>query len=280
MNTLLIATANHLNRVVCAALLLLGIATALPALAVPSFARQTGMDCAACHISFPELTPFGRSFKLNGYTLGEQQLFPLAVMAQFSVTNMNKQSTAGNAYMIRQNDPTFDGGSVFLASKITDYAGAFIQWTYENLGGFRGDNSVNHHSHADNADIRIVGHADIMDKDLTFGLNLNNNPSVQDVWNTTPAWSYPFNSSKMVLLGGPVTGAANRPSFATQIDGGLAQKVEGMGAYFFWDRHLYGELSFYGTADKIFRPLSAGTGITRPTPPTALSLAATTLTGA
>ena len=33
--------------------------------AVPSFARQTGMNCVACHTSFPELTPFGREFKLN-----------------------------------------------------------------------------------------------------------------------------------------------------------------------------------------------------------------------
>src|SRR5580704_17130056 len=37
--------------------------------AVPSFARQTGMTCAACHTVFPELTPFGREFKLNGYVL-------------------------------------------------------------------------------------------------------------------------------------------------------------------------------------------------------------------
>src|SRR5471032_2898028 len=37
--------------------------------AVPSFARQTGMACAACHTVFPELTPFGREFKLNGYVL-------------------------------------------------------------------------------------------------------------------------------------------------------------------------------------------------------------------
>ena len=40
-----------------------------PAAAVPSFARQTGMACAACHTVFPELTPFGREFKLNGYVL-------------------------------------------------------------------------------------------------------------------------------------------------------------------------------------------------------------------
>jgi len=42
------------------------VALAAPVLAVPSFARQTGMACAACHTVFPELTPFGREFKLNG----------------------------------------------------------------------------------------------------------------------------------------------------------------------------------------------------------------------
>src|SRR3974390_590502 len=39
------------------------------ALAVPSFARQTGMACESCHTVFPELTHFGRMFKANGYTL-------------------------------------------------------------------------------------------------------------------------------------------------------------------------------------------------------------------
>ncbi|MBI2734436.1 MAG: hypothetical protein HYX44_14390 [Aquabacterium sp.] len=35
--------------------------------AVPSFARQTGQDCAACHIGAygPQLTPFGIKFKLG-----------------------------------------------------------------------------------------------------------------------------------------------------------------------------------------------------------------------
>jgi len=36
------------------------------ALAVPSFARQTGMACEACHTVYPELTHFGRVFKANG----------------------------------------------------------------------------------------------------------------------------------------------------------------------------------------------------------------------
>src|SRR5580704_1187975 len=40
-----------------------------PALAVPSYARQTGFACEACHTVFPQLTPFGRVFKASGYTL-------------------------------------------------------------------------------------------------------------------------------------------------------------------------------------------------------------------
>ena len=36
--------------------------------AVPSFARQTGLACSACHTVFPELNAFGRAFKLHGYT--------------------------------------------------------------------------------------------------------------------------------------------------------------------------------------------------------------------
>ncbi|HEV8018728.1 MAG TPA: hypothetical protein VGP32_09255, partial [Steroidobacteraceae bacterium] len=88
------------------------VATALlaatpAAVAVPSFARQTGMACEACHTVFPELTHFGRVFKANGYTLSnlkkvqdvsgkKEQLLelsttpPLSIMAQISYTQMQK----------------------------------------------------------------------------------------------------------------------------------------------------------------------------------------------
>src|SRR5579864_6012932 len=75
------------------------------ALAVPSFARQTGMACEACHTVYPELTHFGRMFKANGYVLNnikqvqdvgsrrEQllelaQIPPLSIMAQISYTQL------------------------------------------------------------------------------------------------------------------------------------------------------------------------------------------------
>src|SRR5579859_7272175 len=39
------------------------------AMAITSYARQTGLPCSSCHTIPPELTPFGRAFKLNGYTM-------------------------------------------------------------------------------------------------------------------------------------------------------------------------------------------------------------------
>lgn len=218
--------------------------------AVPSFARQTGMDCAACHTSFPELTPFGREFKLNGYTLGERQMLPLAAMMQFSVTHLaTNHDSSGAKLMLRENDPQFDLMSIFAAGKLSDYAGMFVQWTYSNNSETRVDGSIRHHSQLDNTDLRLVGTHDVFGKNLVFGLNLNNNPTVQDVWNSTPAWGFPFNGPNL-----PHPGTA----FSSIIDGGLSQQVAGLGGYFWYDRHLYGELSFYGNANNLFRVLSEG----------------------
>ena len=52
------------------AAILLTIEFTSPAQALPSFARQTGQPCGTCHTDFPALTPFGRRFKLLGYTTG------------------------------------------------------------------------------------------------------------------------------------------------------------------------------------------------------------------
>ena len=38
--------------------------------ALASFARQTGQPCGACHTDYPGLTPYGRRFKIGGYTYG------------------------------------------------------------------------------------------------------------------------------------------------------------------------------------------------------------------
>ncbi len=63
-------------RLVFAAALVLALSGFLPigfasrAEALPSFARQTGQPCGACHTDFAGLTPYGRRFKIGGYTYG------------------------------------------------------------------------------------------------------------------------------------------------------------------------------------------------------------------
>src|SRR5512135_3749670 len=81
-----------------------------PDVPIPSFSRQTKLPCTACHTTFPQLTAFGRLFKLNGYTLaGIEQIRatlpdtmlpptlaldvipPLSVMAQASLTHVAEE---------------------------------------------------------------------------------------------------------------------------------------------------------------------------------------------
>src|SRR5581483_3158536 len=66
--------------------------SALPqtAEAIPVYARQTGQNCIASHAGgqFPELTAYGRLFKLTGYTTGSRTEVPLAMMAVASSTSV------------------------------------------------------------------------------------------------------------------------------------------------------------------------------------------------
>src|SRR5437870_2519754 len=72
-----------LGAAAVAAVLLVGLSPR-PAVSLPLYARQTGQPCATCHTAFLELTPFGRRFKLSGYTLGGGDWSgpPFAVMLQ------------------------------------------------------------------------------------------------------------------------------------------------------------------------------------------------------
>ncbi len=236
--------------------LLLWLAFIGQAVAVPSFARQTGQECPACHVSWPELTPYGRFFKATGYTIGKTfwssdkpriNYVPAAVMAQASISSVRNNSATDpdtgdtTAIMPRQNLPVLSGGSLFLATKLNDHMGIFYQWTYDNLA-YDDQGTRKGHSSIDNTDIRAAykyapENAEI--PDWIVGLTLNNNPTMSDLWNSTPAWGYPFTGSPL----------APTPSAAALIDGGLAQQVAGLGAYAFWKKTLYFELADYRTAN-------------------------------
>jgi hypothetical protein len=231
----------------CAAL----FALASPgAWAVPSYARQTGMACSTCHTVFPELTPFGREFKLNGYVLDNMKQIkgitlqrsetmslntipPLSLMAQvsFNHTSQAVPDTGDPTVHAQAGEVDFPQQvSFFYAGKIADGLGSFIQLTYDGVGD---------HFGLDNTDVRYAHHVSLdggSDQDLIVGLTLNNNPTVQDPWNSTPAWGYPFAGSAV----------APGPSASTQIDtGGIGQNAAGFGAYAWLDHSIYAELSLY-----------------------------------
>jgi hypothetical protein len=204
--------------------------------AVPSFARQTGMDCTACHTVWPELTPFGRTFKLTGYTMsksGKKYQFPppLAGLAQFSFTHTNKEfppGTAPNDSQANDNVGIPQELSIYYAGKIYDKLGAFIQGTYDGL---------EQKFSMDMTDIRLANTGKIAGKPLIYGLTINNNPTIQDVWNSTPAFGFPYSGSSI----------APTPAAATMIDNTLAQQLGGIGIYGYFNNLVYAEVTFYRT---------------------------------
>jgi hypothetical protein len=106
------------------------------ALALPLYARQTGQPCATCHTAFLELTPFGRRFKLGGYTLdgGDWKGPPFAVMLQPTFTNTQAAQPGGAAPGFGvNNDFAMQQISLFTGGKITENSGAFIQGTYDGV---------------------------------------------------------------------------------------------------------------------------------------------------
>jgi len=222
-----------------------------PALAVPSFARQTGMACEACHTVYPELTHFGRVFKANGYVLDNlkqvqavsskrdqllelAQTPPLSIMAQVSYTQLKEPLPDGNPNLagLAQNGTVAFPQQIglFYAGKVAPHFGAFVQMTYSSASG-----TIN----IDNTDLRVADMKILPDdRSLTYGLSLNNNPTVQDLWNSTPAFGYPYATSA----------AAVSPLAHTAIDGSLAQSVAGLSAYAFWNESLYAEMGAYRSA--------------------------------
>ena len=245
-----------------AVVLLSGVGFMERADAVPSFARQTGMACEACHTIYPELTHFGRTFKANGYVLDNlrqvrgvgarrnelldlSQTPPISIMAQVSLTQLQTAvPDAADPGFAQNGTVAFPQQiSLFYAGKIAPRLGAFIQLTYGNDSGVIGIDNVDLRY----ADMRILPH----DRSLVYGLSLNNNPTVQDLWNTTPAFGFPFAASNASV--GPIA--------ATQIDGTLGQEVAGLSAYLYWNEALYVELGAYRSAKQgAVNALTGGAG--------------------
>jgi hypothetical protein len=207
--------------------------------AIPSYARQTGFPCKSCHMTPPELTALGRAFKLNGYTMSGKptvtskgsgneaglnilESFPLSVLFDTAFTSLKtpQSGTQNGSFQFPED------ASLFLAGAWATHLGSFIQVTYD---------AQSDHFTWDNSDIRYANSTKVFGKDMTYGITLNNNPTVQDLWNSTPAWGYPWVGSNW----------APSPMAAAIIDGTLGSDVAGVGGYTMLANHLYIEGTAY-----------------------------------
>jgi hypothetical protein len=223
--------------------------------AVPSYSRQTGLPCATCHFAPPELTPFGRKFKLDGYVFTTKpevtdekkdhnsalhllEAFPLSVVFDTSFTNTNspQPGTQNGNFQFPQDV------SLFVAGAWGSHVGSFAQLTYTAQG--------NHFSW-DNTDVRYSNKEhELFGKSLTYGVTFNNNPTVEDLWNSTPAWGFPFTASNV----------SPTPTAKAVINGGLSQDVAGFGGYAMWNEHLYVGGTVYRTQHLLGPEPNPGTG--------------------
>jgi hypothetical protein len=248
---------------VLGALVLTGalISTSGPAHAIPSFARQTGQPCGTCHTDFPALTPYGRLFKLNGYTIGGSRFRttplasseedrakpwwpPISTMAIVGFTHTQAPLPPPTQPWSPNNNTSVDPFSFFWGGAITEHIGAFAQVTHvmPGPGGFASppaDDPFGHSWGWDNTDVRFANTTKLGTLDVLYGITANNNPTVQDVWNTTPAWGFPFAASTL----------APTPSAGTVIDGAFAAHVVSAGGYLWINDMFYVEGSAYHTLD-------------------------------
>ena len=200
--------------------------------AVPSFARQTGQPCATCHTAYPELTPYGRRFKLSGYTLqgGDSSLPPIAAMVMPTFTHTEAALDPGSQPPGTQTNNNLAVQQVtgFYAGRVYGDLGAFIQVTDSPIGN---TNTL----FLDATDVRYVKSGTLFGQTAWFGIDVNNTPTVEDVWNTTPAFSFPEISTIFAAFSPPLT----------HLESGWGQQVAGAGGYMFWNDMFYADLTGY-----------------------------------
>ena len=236
----------HMQSAVIAAIASLSLFAIAPsANATPAFAVQTSQPCTACHVGGygPQLTPYGRDFKLYGYVAddGKKHFPPVAIMARETFTNTkDKQSTPPADHFGDNNNFAVGEVSLFYTGKITDNIGAYLEpVSFDGASGLTG---------WANMDIRAVHDGKILGQSYIAGITVNNAPTVTDLWNSTNQWGWPYDASAL----------APTPVAGTFLGDGMAQfQVVGAGAYVMVDDWVYAEANLYHGLSAGFRNIVA-----------------------
>jgi len=182
----------------------------------------------------PQLTEYGRQFKLNGYTFRKQDgglNIPLAVAAIAGYNNVSKAAPTPSPFSDKEN-LALQNVSVNFAGRITEHLGAFVKASYDNIFDSKS---------WDTLDVRYARTVDIGGHSTVLGIDVNNNPTAQDLWSSTPVWGFPYVVSELSPF------PHNVPILRQQ----LSTLVLGPSVYSMIDNRWYVELGFYkGVSNK------------------------------
>jgi hypothetical protein len=216
------------------------------ALATTAFSRQTGEPCAACHMQSygPWLTPYGQKFKLDGYVAGNASklpdaLNPFSFQTIGSLTNTQQDVPVGQYYDNNRgqsrgnNNAVNDWNAIYYTGRIWDKIGSYLQLNFNP--------QVNSSISLIMADIRYADHATIAGNNITYGVTVNNAPTLSDFWMTTYAWMYPYNMSS-------VTVTPTAQPWMQRLSSGA--NTAGSTVYAMINNHVYLELGGYTSQAK------------------------------
>ncbi len=206
--------------------------------AIPAFSRQTGLSCAACHTGGfgPQLTQLGREFKLKGYRFNADKGFDPHISAQVlgSFMHTQKPQSAPPAPGFHTNNnwelQTID---LYLAGPLGHNLGLFTQASWGQNG---------HTVGWDMTDLRYSQTSKLGKHSAIWGFSLNNAPTLSDIYNSTPAWQYPFAGSDL---------APGAPASPVIMDT-FASNTLGLTAYTQIDEKWYLEAGGYRSLSRTF----------------------------
>ena len=217
------------NKLFAFVLVLVGALGCRPAQALPSYADQTGVACSQCHtVAFgPALTAYGRLFKLNGYTFSKgSSSVPVAVMAVLGYNQTGADVPEAAPHFSTNDNLALNELTGFFAGKITEHSGAFVEAAYSGIERNLAWGAL---------DARYARSFSLGSHSVVAGVTINNNPTVTDLWGSTPVWSFPYTGSEL----------APTPAAAPVLFDGISERVLGSTAYAMVDNHFYFEAGLY-----------------------------------
>jgi hypothetical protein len=118
-----------------------------PAQALPAFSRRTGMQCTACHDSWPRLNDFGELYRDRGYRLGNLdddagvplQYFPISfrVTVGYSYTAMTNQPSDTGPRDVNTGAFVTPAADIYFAAALSNHLSAYV-----DIAGFSADGTA------------------------------------------------------------------------------------------------------------------------------------------